>query len=200
MLWVLLPGRFFFPYCAQTLAIGRCCSFFFFLLSVSCNKECVSIGSLLCSFCFFQLPYRGDLCSTSASAHKSVLKSYYSIQSFAAWTQAESRCVCVCDWQVAIMQHAAAVTQGLDCKLVKFGVPDDVISTVPHSTRVPLSSRCSLLQRIKTKEFSKCSPGLIGKPPPASLFFLLEVLTGFVSLSRCECGSNWILESKMLAR
>ncbi|CAK9863747.1 unnamed protein product [Sphagnum jensenii] len=61
------------------------------------------------------------------------------------------------------MQHAAAVTQGLDCKLVKFGVPDDVISTVPHSTRVPLSSRCSLLQRIKTKEFSKCSPGLIGE-------------------------------------
>jgi hypothetical protein len=93
------------------------------------------------------------------------------------------------------MQHAAVVTQGLDCRLVKFGVPD-----VPHSTRVPLSSRCSLLQRIKTKEFSKCSPGLIGKPPPASLFFLLEVLTGLVSLSLCECGSNWILESKVLAR
>jgi hypothetical protein len=61
------------------------------------------------------------------------------------------------------MQHAAVVTQGVDCKLVKFGVPVDGISTVPHSTRVPLSTRCSLLQRIKTKEFSKCSPGLIGK-------------------------------------
>jgi hypothetical protein len=98
------------------------------------------------------------------------------------------------------MQHAAVVTQGVNCKLVKFGVPDDVISTVPHSSRVPLSGRCSLLQRIKTKEFSKCSPALIGKPPPPSLFFLLEVLTGLVSLSLCKCGSNWILESKMLAR
>ncbi len=131
--------------------------------------------SVVCtSFCFFQVPYRGDLCSTSASTHKSVLKSYYTLQSFAAWLK-RSRGVCVCDWQVAIMQHAAVVTQGLDCKIVKFGIPDEVISTVPHSARVPLSSRCSLLQRIKTKEFSKCSPGLIGKPPPPSLFFLLGV-------------------------